>query len=66
MFALNKETNRKPILGNLSEPVVSPKSKFVVFGEEMLEKEVRHCGKIGRVYLPPDWVDKQVKIIRID
>ena len=42
------------------------KVKFEVFGEEMLEKEVKLSGNSGRVYLPPDWVGHRVKIIRID
>jgi putative transposon-encoded protein len=40
------------------------KVKFEIYGEEMLEKEVKLSGNSGRVYLPPDWVGKQVKIIR--
>lgn len=44
----------------------SPKAKFEVFGEEMIEKEVKQSGNSGRVYLPPEWVGKQVKIIRIN
>jgi putative transposon-encoded protein len=40
--------------------------KFEVFGEEMLEKEVKQSGNSGRVYLPPEWVGKHVKIIRIN
>jgi hypothetical protein len=56
-----KETGRKPEdLGQLPQP------KFSFFGEEMIEKEVRPRGGSGRVYLPPDWVGKLVKIIRID
>ncbi|NLJ27546.1 DUF2080 family transposase-associated protein [Desulforhabdus amnigena] len=42
------------------------KVKFEVYGEEMLEKEVKLSGNSGRVYLPPDWVGHRVKIIRID
>lgn len=42
------------------------RSKFEVYGEEMIEKEVKPSGNSGRVYLPPDWVGKHVKIIRID
>jgi len=42
------------------------KVKFEIYGEEMLEKEVKMSGNSGRIYLPPDWVGKQVKIIRID
>ena len=43
-----------------------PMSKFEVYGEEMIEKEVKQSGNSGRVYLPPEWVGKNVKIIRID
>jgi putative transposon-encoded protein len=43
-----------------------PKVKFEAFGEEMVEKEVKPSGKNGRVYLPPEWVGKRIKIIRID
>jgi len=42
------------------------KVKFEIFGEEMLAKEVKLSGNSGRIYLPPDWVGKHVKIIRID
>ena len=42
------------------------KVKFEVYGEEMIEKEVKQSGNSGRVYLPPEWVGKNVKIIRID
>lgn len=45
---------------------VHPKVKFEVFGEEMIEKDVKSSGNSGRVYLPPDWVGHRVKIIRID
>jgi putative transposon-encoded protein len=42
------------------------KVKFEVFGEEMIEKKVKLSGNSGRVYLPPDWVNHHVKIIRVD
>jgi putative transposon-encoded protein len=42
------------------------KAKFRIFGEEMIEKEVRPAGNSGRVYLPLDWVGKHVKIVRVD
>jgi putative transposon-encoded protein len=45
---------------------VQTKAKFEVYGEEMIEKEVKQSGNSGRVYLPPEWVGKYVKIIRID
>ena len=41
-------------------------TEFRVIGQEMIEKCVKTSGKSGRVYLPGDWVGKQVKIIRID
>lgn len=50
-----------------STPEMSQGSvKFEVYGEEMVEKEVKLSGNSGRVYLPPDWVGHQVKIIRVD
>ena len=53
--------------GNKTEtPGIKGRVKFEVYGEEMLEKEVKLSGNSGRVYLPPDWVGHQVKIIRID
>ncbi|MFP3927681.1 MAG: DUF2080 family transposase-associated protein [Desulfobacteraceae bacterium] len=47
-------------------PTRNGKVKFEVYGEEMIEKKVKSSGNSGRVYLPPDWVDHHVKIIRID
>jgi len=55
-----------------TKPAESPsdvpriRSKFELYGEEMVEKRVKGSGNSGRVYLPPDWVGKVVKIIRID
>ena len=40
--------------------------KFEIYGEEMIAKKVKLSGNSGRVYLPPNWVGNQVKIIRID
>ena len=45
---------------------MTSKVKFEVFGEEILEKEVKQSGSSGRVYLPPQWIGKHVKIIRIN
>ena len=45
---------------------INAKVKFEIYGEEMIEKMVKPSGNSGRVYLPPDWVGHQVKIIRID
>jgi putative transposon-encoded protein len=56
-----KETSKKP-----EDPGKSPKAKLTVFGEEVIEKEVKPGGNAGRVYLPLGWVGKHVKIIRTD
>ncbi len=40
--------------------------QFIVDGHEMVEKVVKPSGNSGRVYLPPDWIGKRVKIVRID
>jgi putative transposon-encoded protein len=45
---------------------VQSKSKFELYGEEMIEKVVKLSGNSGRVYLPPEWVGKHVKIIRME
>jgi putative transposon-encoded protein len=66
MVVLKREIGLKEISGKPKDPGKFPKAKFRVFGEEMIEKEVKPSGNTGRVYLPPDWVGKHVKIIRID
>lgn len=58
---------RAKILKSAEEPKnILDKVKFEVYGEEMLEKIVKQSGNSGRVYLPPEWIGKHVKIIRID
>jgi putative transposon-encoded protein len=59
------DNNEKPVRTAETEPDPR-KAKFEVYGEEMIEKIVKSSGNSGRVYLPPDWVDKTVKIIRMD
>jgi hypothetical protein len=66
MGALKKETGSKETDEKSEDPGTSPKAKFGVFGNEMVEKEVKRSGNSGRVYLPQNWVGKHVKIIRID
>jgi putative transposon-encoded protein len=66
MISKKKETisiDQSPKGEKKSKPY---QAKFEVFGEEMIEKEVKQSGNSGRVYLPPEWVGKQVKIIRIN
>jgi putative transposon-encoded protein len=45
---------------------VASKVKFEVYGEEILNKIVKQSGNCGRVYLPPIWIGKHVKIVLID
>ncbi len=51
---------------NPSPEMLKGRVKFEVYGEELIEKRVKMSGNSGRVYLPPDWIGHQVKIIRID
>jgi hypothetical protein len=49
------------------EPRLSGKVKFKISGEKMIDKKVSpSVSSSGRICLPPDWVDRRVKIIRID
>ena len=61
----SNETNQRNSDAGEDDPV-GQKAKFEVYGEEMIDKIVKLSGNSGRVYLPPDWVGKHVKIIRID
>jgi len=42
------------------------RAQFIVEGHEMVEKVVKPSGNSGRIYLPPDWIGKRVKIVRVD
>ena len=57
---------KKPKKENSASVPNQSKVKFEIFGEEMIEKKVKQSGNSGRVYLPPNWVGHDVKIIRID
>ena len=58
------DQNKEQTVENAPSPTT--KVKFEIYGEEMIEKEVKSSGNSGRVYLPPDWVGRHVKIVRID
>ena len=60
-MADNKNNKKGP-----TSESTNTKVKFEIYGEEMIEKEVKLSGNSGRVYLPPNWVGHQVKIIRVD
>ena len=66
MAAQKIETGLKEISMKSQDSRNISKTKFEVFGEEMIEKEVKPSGNSGRVYLPLDWVGMHIKIIRID
>ena len=66
MVALKTETGLKKIREKPEDSGRPPRAKFGVFGEEMIEKEVKPAGNSGRIYLPLDWVGRQIKIIRVD
>ena len=60
------EIKKSKRIKEISPELAQGKVKFEVYGEEMIEKKAKLSGNSGRVYLPPDWVGHQVKIIRID
>jgi len=66
MVPLKRENFPRERIEIIEKTNKSFKAKFEVFGEEMIEKEVKQSGNSGRVYLPPEWVGKHVKIIRMD
>jgi putative transposon-encoded protein len=40
--------------------------KFIIYGEEMIEKVVNSSGNSGRIYLPPEWIGTKVKVVKRD
>ena len=52
--------------GKQVNPDRSAKARFRVYGVELIEKVVKSSGNSGRIYVPPSWVGKRVKIIRTD
>jgi putative transposon-encoded protein len=40
--------------------------KIEVQGYQVLEKKVKKAGNSGRIYLPKEWVDKQVKVVLLE
>lgn len=64
----SKKTNHRQVASEDS-PASSNlprESKFEVWGQEMIEREVKRSGNSGRIYLPPNWINRRVKVIRID
>ncbi len=52
--------------GKIAPSHLADHVRFEVYGQEMIDKQVRASGNSGRVYLPASWVGHQVKILRID
>lgn len=40
--------------------------KIEVYGEEIIEKIVKPSGNSRRIYLPPSWIGRHVKIIKVE
>ena len=57
-------TGKEKEADDTAAEIVRGKVKLEVYGLEMIEKEVKQSGNSGRIYLPPDWIGKHVKIIR--
>ena len=62
---MNDEVKFPPAVGPEDRAVIE-KVKFEVYGEEMIEKQVKSSGNSGRIYLPPDWIGHTVKIVKVD
>ncbi len=41
-------------------------TKIQLLGYEMLEKKVNKSGNSGRVYVPVEWIGKNVKVILLE
>jgi putative transposon-encoded protein len=66
MIVLKKANYFKKV-DSSGDNIKIPDIKFEVYGEEMIEKEVKSNGNnTGRVYLPPNWIGKRVQVIRMD
>lgn len=65
-MANNRKNKNNREENEFAAEIITGKVKFEVYGEEMIEKTVKLSGNSGRVYLPPNWVGRHVKIIRID
>lgn len=65
-FEIVPEEKKSKTAESLPASPVRTQVKFEIYGEEMIEKKVKSSGNSGRVYLPPNWVGHNVKIVRID
>ena len=65
-FERKSKENTKLRSGPRLDAEPKGKVKFEIYGKKLIEKKVSPSGNSGRIYLPPDWVDHYVKIIRVD
>ena len=56
---LKKDINR-----STETDYIRKKVKFEVYGDEIIEKTVSSSGNSGRVYLPPEWIGRKVKVVK--
>ncbi|MCA1990078.1 MAG: DUF2080 family transposase-associated protein [Desulfarculus sp.] len=61
--AVTLATQDKPVP---SAPDSNRLARFTITGSEVVQKRVSKSGQSGRIYLPLDWVGKNVAVIRLD
>lgn len=57
-------TREKKKYDAFEQQIIHKKVKFIIYGEEMIEKTVKSSGNSGRIYLPPEWIGTRVKVIK--
>jgi putative transposon-encoded protein len=45
---------------------MNPAMKVELEAYQVIEKEVKASGNSGRVYVPPEWIGKRVKILLLE
>jgi hypothetical protein len=56
----------EPATSGREIPSPGPAVRIEVYGEELISKRVGGNHKVGRIYLPLQWVGKRIKIILVD
>ena len=52
--------------GKKNAPVASKPIEMHMLGYEVIEKRVTSAGTSGRIYVPPSWVGKLVRAVRLE
>ncbi len=63
---IGSQKRAKAPAGPMKSGVPASKTRFAGHAVEVIEKQVKQSGNAGRIYLPPEWVGKNVKLIRLD